>query len=379
MELHWADGSDDKTASGGLQYSVCLTTTQGETTIQSGIYGTPFLGKYLLYNTTTTNFNRAIFDISLFENLTFYWKIATVDAGLKQSNWSAEQTYFWYGIPPAAITTLSVNRIDDGIASLSWIVPGDNQYEGDIISGKYHIKYTAQHTDTWDSAPYEILKATDMLSGSKQTYTITELNLPTTYYFWLKIADEVLLWSEMSNKTTAFLVVPPAPVTDLVSNRLDDTIVSLVWTATGDDGYTGDITGGKYHIKYTTNPTDSWEIAPYEIISSTDIIQNSKQTVNITGLTIPTTYYFWIKASDEVSNWSDVSNKVTAYLAIAPSAITNLSVDFTHKEDKELKLNWTVTGDDQNIGDIIAGSFWIKYSTESTHDWNNSPYEILKS
>ena len=78
------------------------------------------------------------------------------------------------------------------------------------------------------------------------------------------------------------------------SGASEDTIV-LNWIAPGDDGLRGEITGGKYWIKYSQDISDSWGDMLYQIVWSTDTLQGSVETKVITGLLSSVTYYFYIR------------------------------------------------------------------------------------
>ena len=87
-----------------------------------------------------------------------------------------------------------------------------------------------------------------------------------------------------------------------------DAIVTLTWTAPGDDGTIGAAT--QYDLRYSTAP-----ISDANFASATKMLSmpfpaaaGTKQSVSISGLAINTTYYFAIKSADERGNWSGLSN-----------------------------------------------------------------------
>ncbi|MCK5534982.1 fibronectin type III domain-containing protein, partial [bacterium] len=108
-------------------------------------------------------------------------------------------------------------------------------------------------------------------------------------------------------------VTPPDYITTLSAQTgTNSGEIDLSWTAPGDDGNTGDITNGQYHIKYSSTSTDTWEDMPYEIQWSTDTSPGNSENKTIGSLIEGIVYYFYIKTADEMSNWSDLSNKVNA-------------------------------------------------------------------
>jgi len=119
-----------------------------------------------------------------------------------------------------------------------------------------------------------------------------------------------------------FDITPPATVTDLsAESGVTPGTIKLQWTSPGDDGTTGNITGGKYRIKYatyTTTDTNFWVMGnwtdfkyKYEIIVSSNFTSGQIQTKILTGLAYGVTYYIRIAIGDEVPNYSDLSNAVT--------------------------------------------------------------------
>ncbi|MFH1368656.1 MAG: FG-GAP-like repeat-containing protein [Elusimicrobiota bacterium] len=109
--------------------------------------------------------------------------------------------------------------------------------------------------------------------------------------------------------------------------------VRLMWTAPGDNGSSGNISGGQIWIRYSDggqvtdfgSPLATWG----ERLVSTDTTVNTVQSIIVTGLTPWTTYYFAIKVSDGLNfgSWS-TSGVNTANYALAKDTalptITNL-------------------------------------------------------
>jgi len=100
------------------------------------------------------------------------------------------------------------------------------------------------------------------------------------------------------------------------------------WTATGDDGVMG--TASQYSLRYSTDSTaliNSWNtciIIPG--LPAPKIAGNAESFTTTMNLNNGTTYFFAIKAADEVPNWSLVSNIVRVHVADdkVPLAIDNL-------------------------------------------------------
>jgi hypothetical protein len=109
--------------------------------------------------------------------------------------------------------------------------------------------------------------------------------------------------------------------------QVETTSVTLNWTAPGDDGSSGTATA--YDIRYSTSPIteQNWDQATQAEGEPTPQIAGSDETFTISDLLPNTTYYFALKTSDEVPNWSALSNvvAVTTLDTEAPAAIADLS------------------------------------------------------
>lgn len=145
-----------------------------------------------------------------------------------------------------------------------------------------------------------------------------------------------------------------------------DSTVTLIWTAPGDDGTIG--TASRYDMRYRTVPisgTDTltwWNAATPVTGLPTPRAAGSTDSMRVRGLTPVTTYYFVIRAADEVPNWSGYSNvavKTTSGDLTAPAAIANLTV--TGATGTSLSIRWTSPGDDGTTG--TATSYDVRYST----------------
>jgi hypothetical protein len=133
--------------------------------------------------------------------------------------------------------------------------------------------------------------------------------------------------SNVVSKTTLAApdVTRPAAIAVNVAS-VTDTSATLSWNATGDDSLTG--TATSYDIRYSTLPitTSSWTTATQVTGEPTPLVAGSLQTYVVRGLSRQITYYFAIKATDEASNVSALSNAPAATTTdtLAPKAITDL-------------------------------------------------------
>jgi Fibronectin type III domain len=151
-----------------------------------------------------------------------------------------------------------------------------------------------------------------------------------------------------------------------------DSSVTLEWTAPGDDGNVGRAT--TYALRYRTTPPSTDTLSWWNAATSVSGLPapsnaGTTETFLVRSLTPLTTYYFILRAADEVPNWSGFSNvasKTTGGDATPPSAIADLSV--TGQTGTSLALRWTAPGDDGTTG--TATSYDVRWSLSAINSGN---------
>jgi chitodextrinase len=238
----------------------------------------------------------------------------------------------------------------------------------------YYVHYsttpiTAVNFDTAILFPWPVA-TTKVSGGLTQTLEVTGLTTGTLFYFALKADDEVPNLSGMSNvvSDTPRDTVAPGGVADMAAGTVTETSVELHWTAPGDDGATGTV--ASYNLRYSLNPiTDeasfnaatgfTWPVATAVVAGG------SQQTVVVDGLTDNTQYRFALKAADEASNTSVLSNTVTVLTTqadtIPPVDVTDLAASSAGATS--VNLSWTAPGDDVSTGTVT--SYDVRYSTSN--------------
>ena len=273
--------------------------------------------------------------------------------------------------PPDAITDLAASSPTTDSITLTWTAPGDDGNIG--TAAGYVVKYSTSGPITdanWDSATTYSQSWTPLSAGSTETHTTSGLSSNTTYWFAVKAYDEVPNYSGISNTpsettTTSSDTAPPAAITDLVASSPTTDSITLTWTAPGDDGDIGTAAG--YVVKYSTSGpiTDAnWDSATTYSQSWTPLSAGSTETHTTSGLSSNTTYWFAVKAYDEVPNYSGISNTpsettTTSSDTTPPDAITDLAASSPTTDS--ITLTWTAPGDEGDIG--TAAGYVVKYST----------------
>jgi len=236
-------------------------------------------------------------------------------------------------IAPAAVTDLAGEVLGDGKVNLVWSTAGDDGWDGVLPCGSrfLFVFSTATPTDselTWP-ATYSVLVATyGVTSPQKQSFIIQNLPYETTWYFRMRTRDEAGNWSGLSNACTLYVLVLPAAITSLSALPSQwGRCIELSWISPGDDGWYGNIVGGKYRIRYSTYVTDDpnfWETGTwndpqnkFEIVWDTNTAPLQQQFRRLTGLQPAVTYYIRIWTRDEYpTNWSKISNAATSWAQI---------------------------------------------------------------
>jgi hypothetical protein len=233
----------------------------------------------------------------------------------------------------------------DSTITLLWTATGDDGTTG--TAARYDLRYrtvgiTGTDTTSWWNAATPVTGLpTPRPAGSTDSVRVKGFTPLTTYYFVLRVADEVPNWSVFSNlsvKTTSGDLTAPASVTDLAITGTTGTSASIRWTAPGDDGATG--TAASYDIRYsnTAITTANWGAATQVSGEPAPAVAGTQQTFTIGSLTPSRTYYVAIRATDDVGNVSGLSNVPTATTpdTIAPAPVRDLSLNPDSESDDPL-------------------------------------------
>ncbi len=297
---------------------------------------------------------------------TYYFAIKTGDEVPNWSNISspASSTTLSDDTTPPAAIVLATGAVSANSVELTWDAPGDDDNSG--TAAQYDVRYSTSLIDAgnFDAADqWTTGVPAPTVAGSAQSVVVSGLSEGVPVWFAVKAADEVPNWSSISNVVQVVPqgpdIIPPAAIV-LSAGAIDATSVELSWDAPGDDGVSGTATA--YDVRYSTSLIDAgnFDVAtPWTTNVPLPAIAGTSQTVTIDGLSEGTQYWFAIKASDEIPNWSAISNvlQVTpdgtapAAIALSTGSVTSTSVELT----------WNATGDDDNSG--TAAAYDVRFST----------------
>jgi predicted nucleotidyltransferase len=193
----WTPASDNGTGAtpdNGLSYQIEISTSSGftGTSMVPGQWATPGMGNYLkppkIFDGNTTH--GVLLHSLAATNTTYYFRVKTIDSGLKESAWSATGSLYTLvaSSAPFAVTNLVATSLADGAqVRLRWTAPFN------IQSGSgpsYDIRYSAigaiSNDTDFDNATPLTGEPAPGFPGATEIALIENLPPLTTYYFAIK-------------------------------------------------------------------------------------------------------------------------------------------------------------------------------------------------
>jgi len=125
-------------------------------------------------------------------------------------------------VRPAALA-LTLTGQTDSTVTVQWTATGDDSLTGTATTYDLRYSTTAITAANFATATQVTGEPAPATPGTVQSYTVRGLSRQVTYYFAMKVADEVPNWSALSNvpSVTTPDTVPPAAITNLT--------LGLVW------------------------------------------------------------------------------------------------------------------------------------------------------
>jgi len=235
----------------------------------------------------------------LSKGVTYYFRIKSLDemSNVSDADFSTSPAK---EIPPAAVTDLTSSG-DYGKVNIFWTTPGDDGTSG-VLSGKFEIRYSSTSTDLWADMTGSVEISTSVSPGVNVSCTVTGLIPLTSYYFYIKSYDERPNTSELSNKTTGFVLnsSPSSPYgfsqADLSSNSvsfnqwISTDVLKLSFSLSDPD--TADRV--KFNIVIS-----SFSDFSFVFVNSTSTLLSQGTTQFITPLLVDGSWWWKVKAIDE--------------------------------------------------------------------------------
>jgi hypothetical protein len=315
-------------------------------------------------------------DTGLAELTTYYFRVRAFNYGQAATSYSSTLSTTTLWTPPGGISSLvATPGTNDGEIDLSWVAPGNDGASGTVQS--YLVRtatFSVTATNFYDAnvSTYSQSWTSLKSAGQIETRTVNGFNPSTTYYFAIKGQDAVgaASWDHTANAgrfTYAKDLVPPAPTWN--SWSVGDHSITIFWNAPSIPDLSGFI------LDRSTNSDFSGSLIRVYGSGTTSGIDS--------GLLNETTYYYRIRAFDtppvvSTSAYSTILSTATPDTE-PPGQVTGF-VAAQGGVEGELKLTWTMPGDDYYTKNLVNGSsFRIKVSTNASYSWNSSDYTTQAS
>ena len=220
--------------------------------------------------------------------------------------------------PPNPVTDLAVTEVRGRSVVLSFRAPAADTAAS--AAATYDVRYAFQPIETGSDfqSASRGPRVPAASPGSVVDITVPGLRHSTPYFFALQVQNAAGNVSGLSNlvaATTAIIeTVPPGPVTDLVVVAAELQALTVAFTATGDDGQTGQ--AAYYDIRYSQYPI--WTGGDFLRAASLIVAANTAGTaerVTIPYLLPATTYYVSLRVVDASGNMSAISPHAMATTA----------------------------------------------------------------
>jgi len=158
--------------------------------------------------------------------------------------------------------------------------------------------------------------------------------------------------------------ISPSAINDLTTSNPTTNSITLSWIAPGDDGASGTATG--YIVKYSSSgqiTEGNWASATTYSQSWTPLSGGSTESHVVSGLNSGTTYWFAIKAYDEVPNYGGISNSPSGTTTTPPDT-TPPTITITSPTSNP---TWTTSSTPINLGGTASDNVGVTSVT-----WSNS-------
>jgi hypothetical protein len=307
-----------------------------------------------------------------------------------------------HNIAPDSITNLSsltadYSSVGEEKIDLSWTAP--QTYAQTELLG-YQVRWSTNSladllndTTAWWNQAGGIDDLTYLHSpGTPANDTISNLIPAATYYFAIKAVDAFYNISDMDFKTKsgtqAYAMasidnIAPDAIANLSALAGGVGEIELSWSAPGDDGAAGNITGGEFIIQYSSYSDASdkggWNADNYDILIPTTCASASQHSYTVTGLADFTIYYFRVWTADDRSNISGESNAAFALTSTVEltEPINTLTGRTDNSIDGGVELEWISVGSGHRY--ILKYATFNVLAGDTTAWWNQAQVYLERS
>jgi len=236
---------------------------------------------------------------------------------------------------PSAPEGLVIKNISGKSVQLSWSANPEPDIEG------YHVFINKSGAGA--AGPFGHIKT---VLGPSAECTITGLVEETDYYVVISAFDKYSnsSFSEAVSAKTLDVTVPQAP-SGLIATAVTDTVINLSWNQNPEPDLAGYI--------IFMNSSGEGEEGEYDIAG---VIYGSHTKFSVTGLTEETSYYFKLKAFDEVPNNSSFSKTANATTPDITPPRKPEGLYFSGITCSSMTLNWKANTEQDVVGYRISCS-----------------------
>ncbi|UCH88161.1 MAG: VCBS repeat-containing protein [Thermoplasmata archaeon] len=279
---------------------------------------------------------------------------------------------------PDAITDLEIKEMGEDYATLGWSAVGDDGSDG--TATKYDVRYSESLiTDSnWNTAQQADGEPSPKSAGKQETFVVTGLESATTYYFAIKVADEVLNWAPLSNVetgTTSGVSKPPLAVVLTPSKTTVDSGESFTLTikATTQDGGSA-VSGASVELS-----SDSTGVVITPVTGTTDGTGELSAAITAPMLSAAgeITIFSKVSEADYKSNYTWVVIDVNA---LKPDQQYNLKIvkeDITFSESDINDGDYvTIYAKIENDGSLDAEDFSVKFYVNDNQLGSGSEHDL---
>jgi 6-phosphogluconolactonase (cycloisomerase 2 family)/predicted nucleotidyltransferase len=197
----WSPAVDNGTGStsvNGLTYSIQISTTAtfSGPFVVSSQWATPGMGNYLKPPPIFSGNSKhgVMFGYLPNTNTTYYYRLKTIDAGLKESSWSDTNSLYTYVAvpsPSAVIDLLAQSQGGEGQIKITWTGPLNiNSAPNAVFDVRYSTTGPITDDVGFTGATAMIGEPTPGLPGSNGSMVLTGLTPSVTYYFAIKSSND---------------------------------------------------------------------------------------------------------------------------------------------------------------------------------------------
>ncbi|MBN1621957.1 MAG: fibronectin type III domain-containing protein [Endomicrobiales bacterium] len=265
--------------------------------------------------------------------------------------------------PCVSISTCTLAKVPTGLVAVPYGSTND--------SGKGYVELNwARNNNSLDTV-YELYCITSLsvvYTGTDISFTHTDLDDMTTYYYKVRALNHGGLYTVYTSSVNAYTpdrTAPPSLSQPSVENKeAEDGTVTVSWIQSGES----DVNGYKiYHATYSfTKITDS--NVTYD--PDSPVSDDGATSLDVDSLPGGTTRYFAVTAVDTTGNEHvdvNVSAGILPLDKMAPAQILNLTA-LAGTNSGEVNLYWTSPGDNGMSG--IAYKYIIKYGSYTINESN---------